>query len=146
MAEMQSGVAVVWGAGGLAFTYGIISATHGSKMQSLSITRDSEKTYVKDLYGQTVGRVDTDLKATMTITVTPCHANTRAGANASFYAHLIAPGSLVWMTDANGVFTIIESAGWRVNQSRGLKTNRGAAVVELDLERFDDHALLRTLV
>jgi hypothetical protein len=134
MAETQSGLAIVWSCNGVTLTAGIVSATTGAKIQSLTLVRDSEKAYVKDDQGQTCGRIDFDGKKTLTLNVVPCAASSKATAVTSLDAWCPAPGTKITIADSNG--TIVDG-DYLLNRATQNRTNTGAATAEIELEKFE---------
>lgn len=142
MSATLKGLAVVWGAQGITFTAGIVSATNGAQTQSLRVVRDSGKAYIKNDQGETVGRVDFDGKKTLSISVVPSHASSLSSAQTSMDAYLIAPGTKITVVDAQGA---VVDGDYLLNSATGNRTNEGTAVVDLEMEKFDANDITTTV-
>ena len=137
MAAVQKGRAIVWGCNGLAFTLGIVSATTLGDIQSVNYTRDSDKAYIPDGNGDTIGRVDYNKKKTFTVTVIPNGNLSAAAAKTSLDAWTPESGTLVTITDSDGNMEANHGGVYMVNRVTQNRTNTGAATADIELEQFD---------
>lgn len=142
MSATIKGVGIVWSVGGVTFTAGIVSATNASLPQSLTFTRGSEKSEIKDNGGTIRTQVFHGFKKTLSITVVPSGTSV-ANARSSQDAHLIAPGTTVTVVDDSG--TLID-ASYNLISSRLNRSVDGVAAIDLELEQGDESNDLTTAV
>lgn len=142
--ETIKGRAVVWSVGSLVFTAGIDSSTAAGFFQSARVSRQSEKTSIKDAGGVIRAQVFHGFTKTLSLTVIPASlsgTNTVANARASMDSHMPAPGTLVSITDDSG--TIIDD-NYNVVSAVQSRTVAGEASVDLELEAGDEGVEIAT--
>ena len=107
MSATIKGTGVVWSVGGVTFTAGIVSSSNPSMPQSLTFTRGSEKSEIKDNGGTIKTQVFHGFKKTLSITVVPSGSSV-ANARASQDAHMLPPGTTITVVDDSG--TVIDAS------------------------------------
>ena len=139
MAATQSGQAIVWGVGGIATTVGIVSGTTKANFQTANYAKDSDKAYIANEDGDTVGRVDYNFKKTLRLTVVPNGTLDISDALTSLDAWTPTPGTKVTITDSKGDIDATWAGVWLLNSATQNRTNTGAVTVDLELEQFVDN-------
>lgn len=134
MGVIQKGLAVSWGVNGITATGVVI--TSASMMQNADFTRASKKAELLDADGEPAGLAYYDRNETFTISVVPAHATTVAGALVNQDAMLVAPGTVVTLTDTKS--TITDPTPYLLTESRLRRTNTGASIVEMDMVRYEN--------
>lgn len=143
MSATVKGKGVVWSVGALVFTAGIVSGTNKGAQQSQEMSRSSEKAELKDIGGTILGQVYHGFRKNLSITVTPYHDTTLAGAAASAEAWGLIPGTLVTITNPTGDFTVAAD-NYNVLSSRQGRTVDGFDIVDLELEAGDEGVEIAT--
>lgn len=146
MAETQRGRAVVWSIGGITYTGGIVSSTADRFIQSVRVSRQSEKANIKDDGGTIRTQIFHGFTKTLSLTVVPAAtsgANTEANAQASADSHCPAPGTVVAIADDSG--TIIDD-NYNVISATQNRTVDGVATIDLELEAGDEGVEIATAI
>lgn len=138
MAEVQKGFGVVWGTGTLTVTGGILSGTTTAAVQTITLTRNSEKTNIKTIGGEVAAQVFHGFMKTASVTVIPS-GTTIALAATSSDSWMPKPGTAVTLADSYG--TLLDD-NWNVISARQGRTVDGAATVDLELEAGDENTEL----
>ena len=141
MAEIIKGLGIRWGVQGITFTAGIVTTTNGQKVQSIDFERTSELGPIKNDAGETCGEVYYDGKKVLRLTVIPSAA-TISAANTSVDSHLIAPGTLITVVDANG--TVIDGS-YNLDSSKGRGQNTEGFMVDIEMHKFDANDVTATI-
>lgn len=142
MSATIKGTGVLWSMGGITFTAGIVTSTNASMPQSLSFTRGSEKTEIKDNGGTIKTQVFHGFKKTLSITVVPSGSSI-TNANSSMDAHMPVPGTTITVADAAG--TLID-ASYNLISARQNRSVDGVGTIDLELEQGDESNDLTTAV
>jgi hypothetical protein len=145
MAEVVKGVGLVWGVAGITMTAGIVTATAGQAVQSITFNRTSDKYELRDGDGEVVGEVYYNARKEVRITIVPraiTGTNTIANAVSSVDAHLPAPGTKVTMADADG--TSIDG-DFNVDSVEMRGENTGPRMVDITMHRFDANDVTATV-
>lgn len=138
MSAIQKGRGIFFSVGGVTFTAGIVSSASGSFVQSVGITRQSDKLYVKDTGGTIRTAVFSGGLKMASITVTPCAisgTNTIANAESSMDAFTAAAGTAITVVDGNG--TILDATYNLISAKQGRVVD-GMGTVDLELETSDE--------
>lgn len=146
MAETQKGRAVMWSVGALVFTAGIVSSASGSFVQSARVSRQSEKTNIKDNGGTIRTQVFHGFTKSLSMTVVPSAVsgtNTVVNAQSSGDSHLPAPGTLITITDDSG--TIIDD-NYNLISATQNRTVDGVVTIDLELEAGDEGVEIATAI
>lgn len=142
MSATIKGTGVVWSMGGITFTAGIVTSSNGSLPQSLSFTRGSEKTEIKDNGGTIKTQVFHGFKKSLSITVVPSGSSVSAS-NSSMDAHMPVPGTTITVADASG--TLID-ASYNLISARQNRSVDGVGTIDLEMEQGDESNDLTTAV
>lgn len=143
MSAIVKGKGLVWSVGALVFTAGVVSGTDAAAQQSQRLERTSEKAELKDVGGTIIGQVFHGFKKTLTLTISPYHATTQAGAYASANNWFLQPGTLVTITNAAGDFAAAAD-NYNVISASQPRVVDGLAMIDLVLEAGDEGVELAT--
>lgn len=145
MAATVKGLGVRWAVGGITMTAGIVSATSGQEIQSLTISRTSDKVEIRNDVGEVVGEVYYNGKKELRFSVVPTAisgTNTIANAQTSVDSHLIAAGTKITIVDGEG--TVIDG-DYNLDSAEGRGENTGAFMVDLVMHKFDANDVTTTV-
>lgn len=142
MAAVVKGLGIRWAVNGITMTAGIVSASNAQEVQSLSISRTSDKVEIKNDIGETVGEVYFNGKKELRLSVIPSHASTLSGAQSSVDAHLIAAGTKITVVDAEG--TIVDG-DYNLDSAEGRGDNASAFMVDIVMHKFDANDVTATI-
>lgn len=142
MAEVIHGqAAVVWGAQGITMTAGIVSGTNAQQVNSFDIERNGDVYEIKNSGGEVIGEVYYNNGKVLRLTVLPT-AGTVANAQASWSAHLIAPGTKINVVDTGS--TILDGDyNLRTAKGRGDQTN--PRMIDLEMVNKDANDITPTI-
>jgi hypothetical protein len=143
MAATMSGKAVVFSIGGITYTAGLVTGTNAGFIQSQSFGRTADKVDVKNQDGAVAAQCFSGFKKTISHDIIPAHASTIAGAKASLEAHMLKPGTLMTIVDADG--TTIDG-NYNLISCEVRRVVDGLAVASLSLEGSDEGVDFTTAV
>lgn len=153
MSAVIKGVGVVWSVGDIQYTGGIVSGNPNTAgaVQSLRVSRTSEKAIIKDNGGIARAAVFSGFMQTLSLTIVP-RGSSIANAQTAADNHMIdaAAGSgtsivgrAVTLVDANG--TIVDGAYNCISATQNRSVD-GVATIDIELEKGDEGNDITTLV
>ena len=133
MAVTLKGKGLIWGVGGLTCT-GIIAAAK-NRLQTADFTQDASFAALEDESGEVAGGVFFNKKYELELSVIPSDT-TIAAAKTNLDAILLAPGTLVAITDGDSA---VPGGNYMVSEkgSKLRRTNKGMAIVDVSLIRYN---------